>query len=137
MLEFRDVWEKDGCVCSRERREKGRKDKKKPFFFFFFNSTGIILRENILCLSYSSSSSLESYCSKSQKNLEKERLLEGFFVWIVTFLEKNRDSLSVGDALTYIFIHFFTHTYIKNTQTIFLKLLYQTLLDIAKSTIQI
>ena len=36
MLEFRDVWEKDGCVCSRERREKGRKEKKS---FFFFNST--------------------------------------------------------------------------------------------------
>ena len=44
MLEFRDVWEKDGCVCSRERREKGRKEK----IFFFFNSTAIILRGNIL-----------------------------------------------------------------------------------------
>jgi len=28
--------------------------------------------------------------------------------------------------ITHIFIYFFTHTYIKNTQTTFFKLLYQT-----------
>ena len=54
---------------------KGGKRKKS-----FFNSTSIILRGNILCISYSSSPGLESHCSKSKKkNLEMERLFEGFF----------------------------------------------------------
>ena len=34
--------------------------------------------------------------------------------------------LSISNLLTHFFIHFFTHTYIKNIQTILLKLLYQT-----------
>ena len=33
-------------------------------------------------------------------------------------------------VLTHIFIHFFTHIYIKNTQISLLKLLYQTVLNI-------
>ena len=34
--------------------------------------------------------------------------------------------LSILNTITYIFTHFFIHTYIKNTQTTLLKLLYQT-----------
>ena len=34
--------------------------------------------------------------------------------------------LSISNLLMYFFIHFFTHTYIKNIQTILLKFLYQT-----------
>ena len=49
-------------VSMRGERKGGKRKK-----FFFFNSTGIILRGNILCISYNSSPSLESYCSKSIK----------------------------------------------------------------------
>ena len=53
-----------------EWRRKRKEGKRKRYFF---NSTDIILRANILCISYNSSSGLEIYCSKSKKNLEIER----------------------------------------------------------------
>ena len=48
-------------VAMRGERKGGKRKKS------FSNSTCIILRGNILCISYNSSPSLESYCSKSIK----------------------------------------------------------------------
>ena len=115
MLEFRDVWEKDGCVCSRERREKGRKEIK----VFFFNSTGIILRGNILCISYNSSPGPESYCSKSKKKIGDGEAIGVVFLceqWL--FWRKNRDSLTVGDALTKLSWHVLCYLISKNLYSI-------------------
>ena len=60
-------------VAVRGERKGGKRKKS------FSNSTYIILRGNILCISYNSSLGLESYCSKSKKKkMEMKRLLEGF-----------------------------------------------------------
>ena len=97
MFEFRDVWEKDGCVCSccvcsRKRREKGRKEKKS-----FLNSTDIILRGNIICISYSSSPRLESYCSKSKKKIRDGEVVGGVF-----FLGVNSDFFGEKIEITWL-----------------------------------
>ena len=43
---------------------------------------------------------MESYYSKSKKKNGNGEAVGGvFFVWTVTFLEKNRDRVTVGDAL--------------------------------------
>ena len=62
-------------VAMRGERKGGKRKKS------FSNSTCIILRGNILCISYNSSLGLESYGSKSKKKkkLEMKWLLEGFF----------------------------------------------------------
>ena len=71
MLEFkRCLRERWLCLRETEEREKS----------LFFNLTGIILRGNIFCISYSSSPGLESYCSKSKKKFGDGEVVGGVFL---------------------------------------------------------
>ena len=59
--------------------QKREEERKRFFFFFFFNLAGYIFKIKYSLDMLQCSPYLESYYSKSKKNLELERLLEGFF----------------------------------------------------------
>ena len=61
-------------VAMRGERKGGKRKKS------FSNSTCIILRGNILCISYNSSPGPESYCSKSKKKFGDGKVVGGVFL---------------------------------------------------------
>lgn len=85
---------------SEEERERKEREKK-----YFFNSTGISLRRNNVCISYSDCySALQAWrvtVANLKKILEIERLLEGCFCVNSGFSLQNLEMASpVGDALS-------------------------------------